>query len=303
VPGFPAPGQPDEVTPVPSFYVVSKNTQDPAIDARLWRLQIGGLVQHPFSLTFDDLLALPRRHEFVTLECVSNPVGGSLMSNAYWSGTPLAALLERASPAGGAGRVVMRASDGHEESVPLDVALRPENLIAYAMNGELLTRLHGHPARSLLPGLYGFKQVKWLSSIELASDSYRGYWPQRGWNDDAVIRTTARVDLARREAGQVLAAGMALAGRRSISSVEVRLVDGANGQSAAGWLPAELHQPPLSPMTWVQWRARLPLPATSGGELLVEARAVDGDGYPQESAPNGPFPSGASGYHRLQVKG
>src|SRR5436190_9008737 len=191
----------------------------------------------------------------------------------------------------------MQGTDGHEESVPLDLALRPENLVAYAMNGDLLTRLHGHPARTLIPGLYGFKQVKWLSRVELAPDSYRGCWPQRGWTDDATIRTTARVDLARRESGRLLAAGMALAGRRSISAVEVRIVEPP--QSASPWLPAELHVPPLSPMTWVQWRAWLPLPAASGGDLWVEARAVDGEGTPQEAATNGPFPDGASGYHRL----
>ena len=122
------------------------------------------------------------------------------MSHALWSGASLRELLQRAGPLPQAGRVVFRAPDGHEESVPLEVALLPENMIAYAMNGELLTRLHGHPARALLPGLYGFKQVKWLTEVRLAPDSHRGYWPRRGWTDEATIRTTARIDLARREA-------------------------------------------------------------------------------------------------------
>lgn len=317
--GFPLEGQLPEVTPVPQFYVVSKNAQDPAVDARLWRLRISGLAQRPFSVGLDELMSLPRRDEFVTFQCVSNPVGGSLISNAFWSGVSLAALLERAAPQATAGRVVFRAPDGHEESIPLDVAWRAENLVAYAMNGELLTRLHGHPARAVLPGLYGFKQVKWLTQIELAPQTHRGYWPRRGWTDEAVVRTTARIDLVRREGNAVRLAGMAFAGRRSLSAVEVRVGPigelGASGSAlsagsaataptgASGWSPAELHLPPLSPMTWIQWRALLPTPAPAAGELFAEARAVDGEGRPQDSALEGPFPNGASGFHRVPVKG
>lgn len=300
-PAFAGPDLQPEVTPATRFYVVSKNAQDPVLDARRWRLRVGGRVARPFAVTFDELLRLPRVDQYVTLQCVSNPVGGSLMSNALWSGAPLAALLERAGPLSG-GRVVFRAPDGHEESVPLDLALQPQNLVAYAMNGDLLTRLHGHPARMLLPGLYGFKQVKWLTQIELAPESYRGYWEQRGWGDEAVIRTTARIDLARREAGSVRTAGMALTGERSVARVEARLL--AGDRAAGSWQPAQLHVPSLSPMTWVQWRTLLPVPAALAGqgELTVEARAVDGTGEPQAAAPSSPFPRGASGYHRLPVK-
>ncbi|CAA9291050.1 MAG: hypothetical protein AVDCRST_MAG77-4728 [uncultured Chloroflexi bacterium] len=299
VSGFPEAGQSPEVTPVAQFYVVSKNAQDPYLDATLWRLRIDGLTRQSIALTFDELRALPRLDQYVTFQCVSNPVGGSLMSNALWSGVSLAALLERAGPLPDAARVVFSAPDGHEESVPLELARRPENLIAYAMNGEQLTRLHGHPARVLLPGLYGFKQVKWLTHIRLAPETHRGYWPRRGWTDEAVIRTTARVDLARAENGQIRAAGMALAGGRGITAVEARVVssDGRPGE----WVPAELHTPPLSGMTWVQWRALLPPPTGVAG-ADVEARAVDGEGRPQENALNGPFPNGSSGYHRLTVK-
>ncbi len=229
VEGFPVAGQSPEVTPVPRFYVVSKNAQDPVLDPRYWRLSVGGLARERLTLSFDELRELPRQDAHVTLQCVSNPVGGSLMSHALWSGASLRELLQRAGPLPAAGQVVFRAPDGHEESVPLDVALRPENMIAYAMNGELLTRLHGHPARALLPGLYGFKQVKWLSEVRLAPAAHQGYWPRRGWTDEATIRTTARIDLARREAEGVRVAGMALAGRRGISGVEVRLGAGPLG--------------------------------------------------------------------------
>lgn len=298
--GFPVDGLSSEVTPVPQFYVVSKNAQDPFVDVHRWRLQVGGLVQRPFRLSFEELRGIPRIDQYVTFQCVSNPVGGSLMSNAYWSGASLKALLERAGPLPTAGRVVFRAPDGHEESLPLDLALREENLIAYAMNGELLTRLHGHPVRALLPGHYGFKQVKWLTQIDLAPEDHRGYWPRRGWTDLAEIRTTARIDLARIEGDHVRVAGIALAGRRSISSVAVRILGGERRQ-VTDWLPAELHLPALSHLTWVQWRTLIPTPA---GEAILwaEARAVDGQGNPQETALSGPFPNGASGLHRLQVR-
>jgi DMSO/TMAO reductase YedYZ molybdopterin-dependent catalytic subunit len=301
LPGFPVDGQATEVTPVPQFYVVSKNAQDPLVDPRHWRLKIGGLAQRPFTVSFDELQQLPRVSQHVTFQCVSNPVGGSLMSSAYWFGASLRALLERAGPTSSAGRVVFRAPDGHEESVPLEVALREENMVAYAMNGDLLTRLHGHPARAVLPGLYGFKQVKWLTQISIAPESHRGYWPRRGWTDEALIRTTARIDVARMEGSQVLVAGMAFAGRRSISAVQVRVAAGVDGAEANIWFPAELHSPPLSKMTWVQWRALIP-PLPASGDWWVEARAVDGEGRPQDSTPSGPFPNGSSGYHRLQVR-
>jgi hypothetical protein len=174
-----------------------------------------------------------------------------------------------------------------------------------------LTRLHGFPARLVIPGLYGFKQVKWLSEIVLASDEHRGYWPQRGWTDQAVIRTTARVDLARPEPGGVRAAGVALAGRRSVSAVEARLVQGENGGAPlTPWVAAELHLPPLSPMAWVQWRVLFPPDAqpvqhaggSAAGPLYVEARAVDGTGEPQDPTPRTPYPTGSSGYHRAPVR-
>lgn len=291
VPGFPAVGQLPEVTPVPQFYVVSKNAQDPRADPLTWRLRIGGLVGRPLVLTFDDLRQLPRRDEHVTFQCVSNPVGGSLMGAAWWSGASLADLVERASPLASAGKVVLRAPDGHEESVPLEIARRPDALVAYAMNGEYLTRLHGHPARALLPGHYGFKQVKWLTHIELATPDHRGYWPRRGWTDVAAIRTTARIDVVRPEADGLHVAGVALAGRRGIRAVEVRA-------GSAPWVSAQLHIPALSPSMWVQWRALLPgVPVRP--ELSVEARATEADGTPQELADSPPFPNGSSGYHRV----
>ncbi|MBI3968778.1 MAG: lycopene cyclase domain-containing protein [Chloroflexi bacterium] len=290
-PAFPVSGQSPEITELPSFYVMSKNTEDPAHGSE-WRLRIVGAVERPLTLSLPELERLSRRDAFVTLQCVSNPVGGSLMSTALFSGVLLAELLELAAPRAEVVRVVFRAPDGHFDGVPLDLARGAEPMLAYAMNGRRLSRSHGFPARVLLPGVYGFKNVKWLDTIELLTAASPGYWQERGWTESAVVKTTARIDVARSEGSGALVAGVAFAGARGIRSVQVR----ANG---GGWHDAQLHQPPLSGLTWVQWRALVP----ERGDLTLEARAVDGAGQPQSPEERGSYPDGASGYHRVRVTG
>jgi lycopene cyclase domain-containing protein len=296
--GFPVEGQPPEVTPVDAFYVVSKNVEDPAPDAGTWRLRLFGAVERPLTLGLADLRALPRVDLYATLQCVSNPIGGPLMGNGLWSGARLGDLLELARPRDGARWLVARGLDGHFEDQPLDPDLVGAALVAYALDGRLLDRRHGFPARLLVPGRYGFKNVKWLAQVEVTARETPGHWPSRGWSREAPMQTSARVDLVRRRADHLVAAGVAIGGARSISRVEARLVaaDGAPGD----WVAADLHLPPLGTATWVQWRARLPLPGEGGGR--VEARAFDGRGWPQVLAPSPSFPDGATGLHGLVVE-
>ena len=294
---FPVDGQSPEVTPLNAFYVVSKNVEDPAPDVGTWRLKLLGEVEVPLTLDIADLRALPRVDLYATLQCVSNPIGGPLMSNGYWSGVRLADLIERARPRDGARWLVGRGLDGHFEDLELEPALSGGVLIAYALNGRMLDRRHGFPARLLIPGRYGFKNVKWLTDIELTSSEVPGHWPSRGWTREAAMQTSARVDLVRREPTQLVAAGVAIAGDRSISRVEARVVaaDGA----ASDWVVADLHLPPLGPATWVQWRALLRLPGASGAR--VEARADDGRGLPQFLEARPSFPDGATGLHSRMI--
>ncbi|RIK42966.1 MAG: hypothetical protein DCC58_10330, partial [Chloroflexi bacterium] len=155
--------------------------------------------------------------------------------------------------------------------VPLDEVLASEGLVVYALNGQSLTREHGGPARLLVPGRYGFHNVKWLTRMELLDHPAEGYWEARGWTATSV-HTLSRIDLVQAlPDGRLLAGGVAFAGRRGISAVEVRMNDGP-------WQPAELHTPALAATSWVQWLADLPLPE---GEARISARAVDGDGVPQ----------------------
>jgi len=295
--GFALAGLTPEVTSVPNFYRMSKNVADPVLDETVWSLAVAGRTGRALSLTLDDLAALPRVDRWVTMQCVSNPVGGPLWSAALFSGVPLAELLRRAEPLPDAAWVSFEAPDGHREQLPLARALDPSVLVAYGMNGEWLTPEHGFPARLLATGLYGFRSVKWLTRIEVLDRPRAGHWEERGWSA-ADIHTTARVDLVQpagasgADAAGLLAAGVAFAGLRGVQRVEVRMDGGP-------WQEAELHAPPLAQPMWVQWRARLP---SASGEVRVEARAIDGDGVGQDEMTRGQYPIGATGIHGLTVR-
>ncbi len=288
--GFDIPGITPEVTAVDNFYYLTKNLVDPDLGDESWSLRVDGLVKRPYVYTFDTLLALPSTSQYVTQECVSNPVGGPLMSCAQFTGVPLRALLSAAGPLTPDAEVVMRSADGLADSIPLELALDPAVLVAYGMNGQYLDRRHGYPARMLIPGSYGFKSIKWVEHVELVDHTFKGSWQELGWTESAVVHTTARIDLARRTAGGTLVAGIAFAGKRGIRRVQVRAGSGP-------WIDAALDVPALSQFAWVQWRLVLP----SRGHLTLEARAYDGTGVAQAQRDSDVYPAGATGYHRIVV--
>lgn len=287
---------PPVVTPNESFYVVSKNFMNPELDARDWLLEIDGLVERPMKLSLEALRAVPSQEEYVTLECISNPVGGLLMSNALWRGVPLKTLLDMAGLKPGVEDVSLYAQDGYTESIPLEVALRPQVMVAYEMNGEPLPSDHGYPARLLIPGRFGLKSVKWLTTIFPVDQDFKGYWQQRGWSDEAVVKTTSQVrvpaDRAMLPVQEAQVGGVAFAGDRGISRVEVSFDDGET------WLPAEADRP-LSPYTWVLWRAAW-RPSTANLYRLA-VRATDGQGRLQIARYTSTAPDGATGLHRIGV--
>jgi DMSO/TMAO reductase YedYZ molybdopterin-dependent catalytic subunit len=168
-------------------------------------------------------------------------------------------------------------------------------LLAYAMNGVYLPEIHGAPVRLEVPGLYGFKNMKWLDRIEVVDKHYVAIWEEQGWAGQPIVKTMSRIDVIKTTARGVLVAGIAYAGLRSISAVEVKLGDG-------DWQSAMLHVPPLANRTWVQWRAEI-----ENGEILkdrklsVSVRAVDGLGAPQIEVPQKQFPNGASGLHTATI--
>ncbi|HLH24186.1 MAG TPA: molybdopterin-dependent oxidoreductase [Chloroflexota bacterium] len=289
---------PAEVTPVGTFYTVSKNFfADPTVDVEGWRLEIGGQVDHPFALGYDELRALPAVEDYRTLMCISNEVGGDLIGNAQWRGVRLRDLLARAGPSAAAFKVVFTCADDYRDSIRFEKAMQPETIVVYEMNGEPLTPKHGYPARLLVPGIYGMKNVKWVRRIEVLDHDFKGFWQQRGWSDDAIVKTMSRIDtlaaLTTTNLEPLLIGGVAFAGDRGIALVEYS-VDG--GQS---WQPARLKQP-LGPLTWVLWTAEWTPPAP--GEYTVKVRATDGTGVTQSAIAADPLPDGAAGLHTVSVR-
>lgn len=283
------------ITSVADHYVVSKNLFDPNVRAADWSLRIGGEVDEPLELTLDDLRALPAVTRPSTLICVSNPVGGDLIGTSEWTGVRLADLLELAGPRSGARELVLRAADNYTDSFPLDAAMREGTIVAYLQNGEPLTSPHGFPARVLVPGIYGMKNVKWVEEIELTSDDYQGYWQTRGWSDEAIVKTMSRIDTdvaVRLDDGRVAVGGVAFAGLRGIRSVEVSLDGGGE------WLAAQV-EPAPNDLSWVRWAAVIDTDRT---RFDVRVRATDGEGAVQTAQPSRPLPGGADGHDRSTVR-
>ena len=290
-------GRVPEITPVENFYVVSKNFQDPVISTSSWALRVMGLVERPLRLDYRALQALPSSTETVTLECVSNNVGGELMSTGRFTGVPLRDLLVMAGPRPAAAGVAMKARDGYVENLNLRLAMEsPEILVAYTLGGRALPEKHGFPARMLIPGRYGMRGPKWLEEIELTESESGGYWEAQGWDHQAIVRTTARFDVP--DDGAILRSravelgGVAFAGARGVQEVEWSADGGRT------WSAAELRAP-LSPLTWVLWQAVWTPPGEGAYTLVVRARDGGGELQTAQVAPS--FPSGATGYHTIRV--
>jgi hypothetical protein len=283
-----------EITSVSDFYDVSKNVSDPDVDVRRWQLQIGGLVQNTVSLSYDQIRQLPFVEQYCTLECISNEVGGDLIGNALWRGVRLRDLLEHAALQLGVFDIVLKAADGYTDSIPLERALADGTILAYEMNGLPLNQTHGFPLRLIVPGIYGMKNVKWITAIEAVDFDFKGYWQKRGWDDRAEYKTMSRIDSpgsSIRGSGTI--AGIAFAGDRGIRRVQVSTDAGKT------WQDADI-KPALSQYTWVLWHLDW-TPASAGSTLLI-VRATDGNGVTQTSLHAPPIPNGASGYDTRTVR-
>ncbi|MGY2085785.1 molybdopterin-dependent oxidoreductase [Blastococcus sp. SYSU DS0539] len=283
-------------TPNEEFYRIDTALRVPVVEPGTWRLEVRGMVDDPFTLTYAELMELPQIEADVTLACVSNEVGGDLVGNARWQGVPLKALLDRAGLQRGATQLVGRSVDGFTAGFPVLTALDvAEAMVAVAMNGEPLPADHGFPARLVVPGLYGYvSATKWLSAIELTDWDVDGYWIPRGWAKEGPIKTQARIDVPRPgtsvEPGRRPIAGVAWAPTRGIERVEVRIDDGP-------WQEAQLAES-LDVDCWRQWV--LPWEATTGRHRIA-ARATDGRGEVQTDQRTPVAPDGAAGYPVIEV--
>jgi DMSO/TMAO reductase YedYZ molybdopterin-dependent catalytic subunit len=289
----PVPGTRPEYTPVPDHYRVDIDLSPPQIAAASWRLRLGGLVAHSLALTLDQLRSdYASRDQFVTLECISNPVGGPLIGTTLWSGPSFRDVLADARPLDTARYAHLLSDDGFDEVIDLaTIQADPRIMLAHAWNGQPLPAEHGFPLRVYVTDVYGMKQPKWITEVVLVPDPIPGYWVRRGWDSRAQRRTTSVIDTVAtsdliRRGGQtfVPVGGIADAGARGISKVEVQ-VDGGP------WEAAQLRQP-LSQLTWVIWRYEWPW---QQGDHVFAVRAYDGQGQLQITRQNPPFSRGATG--------
>ncbi len=293
----------EPIAPNDKFYTVTKNVVDPDVDAGIWRLEIGGMVEEPRSYTFADLMNLASVEQESTLMCISNRIGAGLFSNADWQGIPLRDLLEASRPMAGALEVFLNGADAYTDSFAFEKAMDPTTIVAFAMNGEPLSRRHGYPARVVVPGLYGEKNVKWVTRIEVVDYDAKGFYEQQGWGPNFVIPTRSDIfgpRWVRRRgdsfvepfvAGEMATIrGRAFAGDRGVQNVEFSADDGET------WRGVRIDYPGTN-LTWTFWSADW-LPEEPGEYTLV-SRATDGAGDPQPAETRGIVPQGATGYHRV----
>jgi DMSO/TMAO reductase YedYZ molybdopterin-dependent catalytic subunit len=293
---FPESGTPTFVTANPDFYRIDTALRVPSVSTADWRLRVHGLVEREITLDYADLLARPLVERLITMTCVSNPVGGDLISTAAFIGVELRDLLLEVGVRPGADQVFSTSIDGWYTGTPTEVIMEPDRgaLLAVGMNGEALPPEHGFPVRMVMPGLYGFvSATKWVTDLELTTfDAKAGYWFERGWAQRAPIKTQCRIDYPRGfatvPAGAVTVAGIAWAQHTGIGAVEVR-VDGGP------WRTAELSTE-VNRDTWRMWRARFEI---GPGSHTVQARAVDRVGSVQTEQRAEPIPDGASGWPAL----
>ncbi|MEJ2265441.1 MAG: molybdopterin-dependent oxidoreductase [Anaerolineales bacterium] len=262
--GFtPVPGTRPGITPIKDFYRVDINLNPPGqeefqretdrlaqrlraqgetgISKETYLLVVDGLVEKPLALDLNALKAFPVVDQYATLECISNPIAGDLVSTTIFQGARLKDVLSRAG---------------------------------------LMSK-----------DRFGMKNPKWIIKIEAISQDYFGYWEQRGWSEQALVKTASVIDTVRTlKDGNIEAGGMAFAGARGIQKVELRVEEG-------DWSAAELDRP-LSPLTWVLWRAAFRM---SSGQHRLTVRAVDGTGEIQTPNKESTYPDGATGYHSLSV--
>lgn len=312
------------ITPNERFYLQSINGKDydPRIDASTWRLRLDGLVDRPLALDYPQLTAMPLEREIITLQCIGNWIGGPLVGNAEWGGTPFPNLLDMAGVQGSAIRVKFYSADGYTTSIPLARAQRDMVLLAWEMNGEALPARHGYPARLINPGHYGQKMPKWITRIELIDTEYQGYWESKPenkpykWSDAAIATVNSRIDaplslwddvqdpdngwiprtyqtIRGKVRDTFLIHGIAMAGERQVARVEVSTDGGAT------WAEAHIATQAL-PDVWVTWGYEWSLPVS--GQYEIVARATDREGDTQPQFDKGvDLYDGRTGWHRVPV--
>ena len=292
-----------EITPNDEFYITTYSSKVPTINANTFTLRIEGLVEKPYTLTMKDLQEMKDKAEFVTLQCIGNPLGGDSIGNALWDGITLRKIIEKAVPKSGLVKTVFYSEDGYTDSIPYSLSLSDDVFLAFKMNGEDLPKVHGYPLRAIVPGIYGMKNVKWLSKIELVNFDFKGYWEKKGWSDEALIPVKSQILMPmagkRIPIGNYVIGGIAYGGRHGISKVQVSMDGGKN------WQDADVKKP-LSKWAWVLWSYQWK-PSKEDG-YTIKVRGFDRSGKVQQSEAlkgslfrSEAYPNGAYGIHSVSV--
>ena len=270
----------------------------PEIDGKTWTLPFtytanDGTETTLAEYTLDDFHnKWETMEQYITQGCISNRIGGDLISTVLWTGVSMQKVLDDIDLPADATHLYITGADGFFETVAIDkIRQDPAIMLAFAFNGEPLPARNGFPLRIHIPDHYGMKQPKWITGVEVMNHDVDGYWVVRGWDKEAVVRATSVIDTVAvnqkfEQDGQQLipVGGIAWAGSRGISKVEVSVDDG-------DWVEAELRDP-LSGETWVIWRYNW---AFTDGSHTFAVRCYDGNGDLQITDNNPPHPSGATG--------
>ena len=287
---------PSFITASADFYRVDTALIVPQLSHGDWRLRIHGMVDHEATYSFDDLDRFDVVETVTTLTCVSNPVGGNLISTGIWTGYRVADLLAAAGVHKNADMVLSTSIDGFTAGTPVQALTDGRDaLLAVGLNGQPLPIEHGYPARLVVPGLYGYvSATKWVVEMELTRfDRAEAYWTRQGWAPRAPIKTESRIDVPkagqRVPIGPVVFGGVAWAQNRGVRAVEVLIDDG-------GWQPA-LQGASYSNDTWRLWS--FPWQAKSPGKHTITVRATDNTGATQTADRVGAVPDGATGWHTV----
>ena len=296
------------ITPIERFYVRSHFSRMPDLERNGWRLSIDGEVNHPLTLSFEDILGMPSKEVVATLECAGNsrsyvtpPAEGlafrhGAVSTARWKGIPLQALMERAGLREPAAAVVFEGADRGEEqedgiafdlnyrrSLPLEKALHPDTLLAYEMNGEPLPAEHGFPVRMVVPGWYAMASVKWLVHVNVTDRPLDGFFQQRRYviinegpehslEREPVTALKVKSLITSPRHGEVIQPGTwTICGFAWSGEGEIDRVE-VSTDSGRHWQDATLLGE-SNPNSWRQWQ--LQWQASHAGHFIIQARATD----------------------------
>ncbi|MBA2267010.1 MAG: molybdopterin-dependent oxidoreductase [Nitrosopumilus sp.] len=298
-----------EVTPTYLFYRIDINTVVPTINANDWNLTIKGLVDNPVVINYAEIRSMNSVEEFATLTCISNKIGGNLVGTALWKGVRLRDILSKAGVQSSVKYIVFRCSDGYDVGIPLENGMMDSTVLAYDMNNSPLTSEHGYPVRAIVPGFYGMMNPKWITEIELVDKTYEGFWQRKGWTNNGIKNIYSSVVIPGNQpindnfpnlvpnssflnGKNIPIAGIAFAGDRGISKVEVSVDGGTTWKTA-------IVKDPLSQYTWVLWTSGFT--AADKGNYKIIVRATDKTGQVQTSELEQPFPNGAGGYNQIDI--